>query len=215
MIRKYCTLSYGEELSKKYSEQINSSNLDITVYTNFPEYFNKKTVLYERKEFSYYEKITFLLKLVKENFSRYTYFDIDSYDLLNNNFSFSKNKVYCYKIFDLRKMKYLDINLLKNYPGVAALAGIYNQYGYELCKYPHERLISVPYLNEIDSIIKEVKNLQGIFEEIYPEGKVWKDNSLTRFAKKGCGYGEGGALAGILNKYKIKLEVFDKLNLFL
>ena len=215
MIRKYCTFSFGEELCNKYSKEINDSKLDITVLTNLPQYFTKKTVLYEREEFSYFEKIVFLLNLINENFNRFTYFDIDSYKLIDSDFSFSNDTVYTYKIYDNSKFKHLDVSLLKTYPGVAALANIYSKYGYELCKYPHERLISIPYLNEIDSINKEVKDLQSIFEEVYPKGKVWEDKSLTRFAKKGCGYGEGGALAAVLNRYNVRIDTFNKKNLFL
>lgn len=213
---KYCTLSYGINFCREYGPTINQSIQDITVLTNFTTLFsNKPTKFYSRNEFSYYEKIILLLKLVKEYKQRVTYFDVDSYNLVDFDYVYDNNSVYTYKIYDNSKYKNTKRELIEQYPGVLALYDIYNKYGYELCKYPHERIISIPYSDKINNVLEEIQDLQDPFEVSYPKGKVWKDKDLTLFAKNGCGYGEGGALAAVLHKHNIKLQVFYNENKFL
>ena len=55
----YCTFIYGKELHDLYSTKLDefSKKCNLQILTDNPEYFsNANTILYERNEFSYYEK---------------------------------------------------------------------------------------------------------------------------------------------------------------
>ena len=55
----YCTFIHGKELHDLYSTKLDefSKKYNLQVLTDRPKYFsNANTVLYNRSEFSYYEK---------------------------------------------------------------------------------------------------------------------------------------------------------------
>jgi hypothetical protein len=210
----YCTLVYGEELHDLHSKELDkfSETHDLIVLTNLPQYFlNAETILYERNEFSYYEKLPFLFSLVKEHKNRVVYFDVDSIDLVKDkNFGFDNKSAYSYKIF--KNTDYTDTQLRTD-DGLNILCDIYSELGYEMCDYLHERIISIPYSQKIDKMFKEIVKLQPVFEENYSKGKKWKSYDFKRYSKIGCGYGEGGALSIILKNNNINILPLIEKNL--
>ena len=199
-------MSIGESHSLKYSNDINefAKHNEVYVLTNYPEYFQNCIIQnYNRNVFSYYEKLPFFLSLVKEYKKRVVYFDVDSINLIKDkNFGFDNESVYSYKIF--KNTNYTDTQLRTD-SALNVLCDIYSELGYKMCDYLHERIISIPYSQNINKIFKEIVKLQPIFEEKYPKGKEWNNHSFKNYSKNGCGYGEGGALSVILRNNNIKI----------
>jgi hypothetical protein len=210
----YCTLVYGKKLHDLYFEELDnfSKTNNLVILTDQPDYFlNSKTILYKRNEFSYYEKLPFILSLVKEHKERVVYFDVDSIDLVKDkNFGFDNKSAYSYKIF--KNTDYTDTQLRTD-DGLNILCDIYSELGYEMCDYLHERIISIPYSQKIDKMFKEIVKLQPVFEENYSKGKQWKSYDFKRYSKIGCGYGEGGALSIILKNNNINILPLIEKNL--
>jgi len=210
----YCTFIYGKELHDLYSTKLDefSKKCNLQILTDRPEYFsNANTVLYERNEFSYYEKLPFLLSLIKEYKERVLFFDVDSLDLIEDkNFGFDKTSAYSYYIF--KNSNYTEKQLREEY-GLDILCDIYLELGYEMCDYLHERVISIPYSEKIDKIYKELIKLKPIFEKKYPKGKDWDDVNFQKYSKTGCGYGEGGALSVILRNNNVNVLSLVEKNL--
>ena len=182
----------------------------MVILTDQPNYFlNAKTILYKRNEFSYYEKLPFFLSLVKEYKKRVVYFDADSLSLVKDkDFGFDKESTYSYKIF--KNTNYTDTQLRTD-DALNILCDIYSEIGYEMCDYLHERIISIPYSENINKIFKEIIKLQPIFEKKYPKGKEWNNHNFKNYSKNGCGYGEGGALSIVLKNNNIKvLQLIEK-----
>jgi len=213
-IMMYCTLVYGKKLHDLYFEELDnfSKTNNLVILTDQPDYFlNSKTILYKRNEFSYYEKLPFILSLVKEHKERVVYFDVDSIDLVKDkNFGFDNKSAYSYKIF--KNTDYTDTQLRTD-DGLNILCDIYSELGYEMCDYLHERIISIPYSQKIDKMFKEIVKLQPVFEENYSKGKQWKSYDFKRYSKIGCGYGEGGALSIILKNNNINILPLIEKNL--
>lgn len=210
----YCTVSVGEEISKKYQYEINqlSKSQKVVILTDSPQYFkNCEIIHYKRNIFSYYEKLPFLLRLVLENKQRIVYFDVDSINLIDNKFDFDMESVYTYKIFQNENF---TIEKLREDSGYTLTLDIYEKLGYKMCNYVHERFISIPYSEKVKSVLDDILMLQPIFEETYSKNKVWKNPSrlnLKRYSETGCGYGEGGALSVVLKNHDINIKsIFGK-----
>lgn len=208
----YCTFIYGKELHDLYSTKLDefSKKCNLQILTDNPEYFsNANTILYERNEFSYYEKLPFLLSLIKEYKERVLFFDVDSLNLIKDkDFGFDNKSAYSYQIF--KNSNYTEQELRTNY-GLDVLCDIYSELGYEMCDYLHERIISIPYSQKINDIFNEITKLQPIFEKKYPKGKNWQGADFSKYSQIGCGYGEGGALSVVLKNNNINfLPLIEK-----
>ena len=208
----YCTMIYGNELHDSHCIELDefSKSNELFVLTNQPEYFlNAKTILYDRNEFSYYEKLPLLLSLIQKEKKRVTYFDADSLNLVKDkDFGFDNKSVYSYEIF--KNTNYTEKQLRTNH-GLDILCDIYSELGYEMCDYLHERIISIPYSQKIDDIFNEIVKLKPIFEKKYPKGKDWKKTDFSKYSQIGCGYGEGGALSVVLKNNNINfLPLIEK-----
>lgn len=205
-------MSIGEYHSKKYSNDINefAKDKEVHVLTNYPEHFKNCIVQnYDRTIFSYYQKLPFLLSLVLKIKNRVTYFDSDSIDLVKNkDFKFDNKSAYTYKIF--YNTNYTNEELRTD-TALSILCDIYEELGYEMCNYLHERVLSIPYSSKIKKVFDEIVKLQPIFEEKYPKGKEWNKHDFKNYSKNGCGYGEGGALSIVLKNNNIKvLQLIEK-----
>lgn len=210
----YCTLSVGKEISENYSGDINrlATKYDVVVLTDSPEYFSKCNLIeYSRDVFSYYEKLPLLLSLVLQNKERVTYFDADSVNLIEDkNYEFDNESVYTYKIYE---QKGFTEKQLRNDVGVDVMLDIYEELGYKICDYLHERILSIPYSKKVALVLEEILELQPLFEERYPKGKKWvnsnRDN-IQKFSNTGCGYGEGGALSIVLKNNNIPTKTLEE-----
>ena len=218
----YATLCVGEKWCKENADDVNDlgKNNIVYVYTDFPDYFpNCKIVEYTRSEFSYYEKLPFWLRLIIKHKKRVVYIDCDSVKTIpmqiirSGSANFDKKSVYTFTIFD-NPLALLE--RMKKNPSLVQLIEIYKELGYDpLCFYLHEKLLSLPYKkNETEFILKEILNLQSIFEEKYYKGRFWEGipndetgtHECNKWSKYGCGYGEGGAISILVHNLNIPIK---------
>ena len=210
----YATMCIGNEFISLYKDIINSfsENNNLHIITDNPNEFpNAHCYEYNRDVFSYYEKLPFILSLVLNNKDRVLYFDADSIELIEDKeFIFDNNSVYSYKIYEHKS--YTEEELRKD-EGMAVMLDIYQELGYKMCDYLHERILSIPYSEKIPLILEEIVELQPLFEERYPKGKNWDTPSrddIQSFSNVGCGYGEGGALSVVLKNNNINVKTLKE-----
>ena len=214
----FCTLCYGDYFAKKYSSDINkiSENHSIYVYTNKPEYFKStcNIIEYKRKEFSYFEKLVLIFNVMDKCKERVTYFDSDSIDteqvqsmLVGTNRKFEDETIYTYKVF---KNEEYSIEDLSTDPSLYTLMNVYRELGFQdvRCNYPHERILSIPYIHNKFKRLKEgVLSVQSVWENNWPMGKNWiEKHRCNKWSQFGCGYAEGGALSIYVKELKINLD---------
>ena len=220
----FCTLCYGDYWPKKYSADINkiSENHSIYVYTNKPGYFKSSCniIEYKRKDFSYFEKLVLLLNLIDTHKERVTYFDSDSIymeqvqSMLNDTHTkFNEETIYTHKVYQNEKY---SISELSKDVSLVILMNVYKQLGFDnvICNYPHERILSIPYIpNKFETLKENILNVQSIWEENWYMGKDWPSNhQCNRWSQYGCGYGEGGALSIYAKELNIKLDIISSVN---
>lgn len=222
----YATLCVGEKWCKQNADDINDlgKNNLVYVYTDFAEYFpNCKIVEYTRKDFSYYEKLPFWLNLIIKHKERVVYIDSDSIEtipmqILRKGITNLDNKsVYTFTMFNNPSYAY---ERLKKNPSLVQLMEIYQELGYDpICFYLHEKLLSLPYKkDETELILKEILNLQSIFEEKYYKGRFWEGiphdetgtHECNKWSKYGCGYGEGGAISILIHNLNIPIKTIKE-----
>ena len=102
-------------------------------------------------------------------------------------------------------------------PYVIGGSKVYKELGFEnvICRYIHERIISIPYISSKFNELKEnVLKVQSIWEENWSIGKKWigypidetGTHECNRWSRYGCGYGEGGALSIYCKQLDINSE---------
>ena len=217
------TLCIGKEWCEKYSEAINLLSYKHKVYvlTDYPEFFTKcNTGIYIREEFSYYEKISNLLKICNYTKQRVTHFDAnkinhDSFQLiLNNDYQpFKDDTIYCAEIYYNESY---PLSTAHRNPALATLTEGIKEIGcdFDRCNYIDEKVISIPYSDFTDTLHRSILTVQSLWEKLYPKDKVWtgiphdefNTHELNKWAKQGCGYGEGGALSIFVKKLNINKE---------
>jgi hypothetical protein len=72
--------------------------------------------------------------------------------------------------------------------------------------YIGEAIMSLPYSNNTESILKDLIDLQSDWENKFNQNIITENKKLKRYASYGVGYGEGGALTAVLQKYNTKLQ---------
>lgn len=213
----FCTLSVGEEWCKKYSNKIDDIGKlhEMYVYTDFGDYFpNCNIIKYTRNDFSYFEKLVLLFEVMSKHKKRVTYFDCDSTEepklqmILNNLHNpFDEESIYTYKLF--KNVEY-SIEDLSTDPSLYTLMNVYRELGFKdvRCNYPHERILSLPFIPKKYKKLKEkVLNVQPIWEKNWSMGKYWTGtHPCNKWSQCGCGYAEGGALSLYAKKLQIKLK---------
>ena len=218
------TVCIGEDWCKEYSDNINqlASEHRVYVLTDYPQYFKKCiTSIYLREDFSYFEKLTSLLKICINNKQRVTHFDAnklnhESFQLLINkdNQPFKSDTIYCAEIFFNEAY---PLSVAHRNPTLATLTEGIKEIGcdFDKCNYIDEKIISIPYIQETPLLCKHILSVQHLWEKLYPQGKIWHgephDNTGThesnKWSKQGCGYGEGGALSVFVKKLNINKEI--------
>ena len=213
----FATLCVGIDWCEKHSQAINDigENHTIYVYTDCPHYFpNCNIIQYTRSDFSYFEKLVLLFNVMDECNERVTYFDCDSTKrnqvqlMLNGlNQPFDNKSIYTYKVF--KNVEY-SIEDLSTDPSLYILMNVYRELGFKdvRCNYPHERILSLPFIPKKYKKLKEkVLNVQPIWEKNWSMGKAWiGTHPCNKWSQYGCGYAEGGALSIYAKELKINLE---------
>lgn len=207
----YATMCIGQNWIDKYKDIINefSKSNTIHILTDVISEFNNTNVhLYQRDVFSYYEKINFILDLVKEYNQRITYIDCDWLSTYNTLLEYDNNSLYTYRIFDLDE--YNDVtewftDIERDFR--KSLLTDISSKGF-ITEYVPEALISFPNLKNIDDIISDIKTLQPIIEKTYNKESLTTPR-LNRY-KHGIGYAEGWSISAVSVKYDIPLKIVDR-----
>ena len=209
----YATMCVGKEWNREFKKSIKNfaENNILYILTDSPEsYQNNLTVKYERKVFSYFEKIRFIFDIIKINSKRVTYIDANKIKKYNANILFNDEKIYTGRLFSLEHLyKYYftsttlsDIGLIFEKIGVKDLKHYLSSLADK--KYPREHILSVPYLINIEEIINDLKIIQPYLESYY--NSVPRTPSLKRYSEVGVGYAEGWALVAIAIKYGLEIK---------
>jgi len=203
----YATFITGKEYRDKYISQVQKEIVgkDIHILTDTPELFpNSKTELYTRDVFSYYEKLLFLVRKVLERKERVTFIDCDWLKGLHLNFKLEKDTFYTYALFKFEEFQNRPFSM----EGINMVIDVLEKNNFTLKKdvYIGEAIMSLPYSNKTESILQDLIYLQADWENKFNQNIVTENRKLKRYASYGVGYGEGGALTAVLQKYNVKLQ---------
>lgn len=203
----YATFIAGSEYGAKYTSQVQkeAENKDVHILTDSPELFpNCKTELYDRKVFSYYDKLTFLVRTVLERKERVTFIDCDWFRGLHLGLELEKDTFYSYAIWSYEDFAHKPfsmegINMVKE----ALSRKNFNSYN---DIYIGEAILSLPYISNLKNILNDLVELQDVWENVFNQSIDTENPKLKRYASYGVGYGEGGALTAVLQKYGVTLK---------
>lgn len=195
---EFATLCVGKEWCYEWKDDINnfSKSHKLHLLTDCRSWFDFQTYNYNSKQFSYYDKLIFLLDLMQLKKQRITYLDVDKLQLYNN-IDYDNKSCYVYntiktpilsEVFESTRKEIHDYLDIENESDV----------------YTQEALISLPYTSEFKNIKKDILELRGIVERNFGNRK-WDNPKLNRYSKHGIGYGEGSALTAVLLKYNIDI----------
>tara|TARA_B100000900_G_scaffold360226_1_gene332183 strand:+ start:7941 stop:8576 length:636 start_codon:yes stop_codon:yes gene_type:complete len=202
---EFATMCIGKDWSFEWKDNIRQfhDKHKLHLLTDCSVWFEFKTYDYESKEFSYYDKLIFLLDLMESNKKRITYLDVDKLEQYNN-IDYDTTSAYVYNVIDT-PMYLSDVfestrKEIHNHLNIKNESNVYTQ----------EALISLPYTSEFKNIKKDIIELKDIVERNFGN-KKWDNPKLNRYSKQGIGYGEGSALTAVLLKYNIPIvNVYSK-----
>lgn len=203
----YATFIAGDEYRKKYTAQVQREvrDKDVHILTDQPHLFpNNKTELYNKPIFSYYDKLIFLVSKVLERKERVTFIDCDWFSGLHQGIELQKDTFYTYALFKFEDFANKPFSM----EGVKMVEEVLEEHNYTLNRdvYIGEALMSLPYLSSTEDTLKDLITLQKPWEEKFNQNIQTTNTRLKRWASYGVGYGEGGALTAVLQKYGVKLE---------
>ena len=196
---EFATMCIGKEWNKKWKDDIKNFHHQHTLHllTDCGDWFDFKSYEYN-KEFSYYDKLIFLLDLMTVKKKRITYIDADKLKIYNN-IEYDDSSVYTYNISHwpvVLDETYINVkNEIHNY--------LKTEDNYDI--YAQEALISLPYTSDFENMKKDIIGLQPIIENTYHNRGGWKSPKLNRYSKHGKGFGEGSALTAVLFKYNLNI----------
>jgi len=189
----------GKELVFDWKKDVTAFNnfKKLNILTDCSGWFISDTYEYKKKEFSYYDKLIFLLDLMESKRKRITYIDVDKLQYYGN-IDYDDESCYVYNItstpIHLSNVFESTRKEIHNHLNIKNESDIYAQ----------EALISLPYTSEFENIKKDIIELQPIVERNFGNRK-WNSPKLNRYSRHGIGYGEGSALTAVLLKYNIPI----------
>lgn len=203
----YATLITGKEYGEKFTHQVQRESVgrDVHILTDRPELFpNCKTERYEKKVFSYYDKLTFLVKTVLERKQRVTYIDCDWFTGLHLGLDLQEDTFYTYALWKFEDFADKPFSM----EGIGMVIDALNRSNYKLDKdlYIGEAIMSLPYLPCTQGILDDLLSLQHEWESTFSQNLKTKNGKLKRYSSYGVGYGEGGALTAVLQKHNVNLK---------
>ena len=195
---EFATMCIGKEWVFDWKDNITDflNKHKLHLLTDCEDVFDFKSYKYN-KEFSYYDKLIFLLDVMSLKKKRITYLDAD--------------KLHQYRNIDYDETSCFVYNTTK-WP--ESLTPTFKKVKSEIHEYlntednddiyAQEALISLPYTDDFENIKKDILELQPIVERNFGNRK-WNNSKLNRYSKYGIGYGEGSALTAVLLKYNIDI----------
>ena len=196
---EFATLCVGKELVFDWKTDIRTfSNIKkLNILTDCSEWFISDTHEYKKKEFSYYDKLIFLMDLMESKRKRITYIDVDKLQYYGN-IEYDDKSCYVYNITST------PIHLSNVFESTRKEIHDYLNIKNESDIYVQEALISLPYTTDFKNIKKDIIELQSIVERNFGKRK-WNNPKLNNYSRYGIGYGEGSALTAVLLKYNIPI----------
>lgn len=195
---EFATMCIGKDWVFDWKDEItefhNKHNLHLL--TDCSEWFDFESYKYN-KEFSYYDKLIFLLDIMTLKKKRITYLDVDKLQQYN---SIDYDEKSCYVYNTTTTPIKLSNEFASTREEIHKHLNIKNTS--EI--YVQEALISLPYTHDFENIKKDILELQPIVERNFGNRK-WNNSKLNRYSKYGIGYGEGSALTAVLLKYNIDI----------
>jgi hypothetical protein len=203
----YATFITGEEYGPRYAQQVirEVKGKDVHILTDKPELFPEcKTELYDKEVFSYYDKLTFLVRKVLERKQRVTFIDCDWFSGLHEGFDMEPDTFYTYALFKFKDFEKKPFAM----EGINMVIDVLEKNNFNLKRdvYIGEAIMSLPYLDCAQNILDDLYTLQVDWEAKFNQNVKTDNQSISRYARYGVGYGEGGALTAILQKYNVKLK---------
>lgn len=202
------SLSVGAKYSKKYSKNLKRflpTNIKVYILTDFPHLFDFcNPIKYTRDVFSYFEKITFSLKLSMDLKEDVLYTDIDYFHSIDESI-FSKkiqtNSFLYEKIWPDYPYSYLETlpPALLDYYKIKEKIKIENI---------HERIFYIPYSDKIENLYNDLIQIKDIWEMESIE-KLKTGKALVKYSKIGIGYGEGIPFSLALEYNNVKKEKYN------
>ena len=196
---EFATMCIGKELVFDWKKDVTAFNnfKKLNILTDCSGWFISDTYEYKKKEFSYYDKLIFLLDLMESKRKRITYIDVDKLQYYGN-IDYDDESCYVYNItstpIHLSNVFESTRKEIHNHLNIKNESDIYAQ----------EALISLPYTSEFENIKKDIIELQPIVERNFGNRK-WNSPKLNNYSRYGIGYGEGSALTAVLLKYNIPI----------
>lgn len=197
-MKEFATMCIGKEWCFEWKDEINefSNNHTLHLLTDCENWFDFETYKHD-KEFSYYDKLIFLLDIMSLKKKRITYLDVDKLHYYGNidyddlscyTYNITTTPIHLSNVFQTTRTQIHKYLKLKNTSEI----------------YVQEGLISLPYTSQFKNIKKDILELQSIVENNFGKRK-WNNSKLNRYSKNGIGYGEGSALTAVLLKYNINI----------
>lgn len=194
---EFATMCIGKDWCYDWKDDIREfhSKHKLHLLTDCGEWFNFESYKHN-KEFSYYDKLIFLLDIMTLTKKRITYLDVDKLQYYGN-IDYDDSSCYTYNTIttpNLSNVFEKTRQQIHNHLKIKDTSEIYAQEG----------LISLPYTSDFKNIKKDIIELRSIVECNFGNRK-WNNSKLNRYSKHGIGYGEGSALTAVLLKYKINI----------
>lgn len=197
-MKEFATMCIGKEWVFDWKDDIRKfhSKHNLHLLTDCGEWFTFESYKHD-KEFSYYDKLIFLLDIMTLKKKRITYLDVDKLQHYGN---IDYDDSSCYVYNTITTPTYLSSVFESTRREIHNHLNIKN----ESNVYTQEALISLPYTDKFENIKKDIIELQPIVKRNFNNRK-WKNKQLNRYSNIGVGYGEGSALTAVLLKYNINI----------
>lgn len=196
----------GTEWVSLYKESIQnfSKSSELHLLTDSKDNFhNCKVYEYGQKEFSYYDKLIFIFKLLVKYKTRVTYIDSDWISKYNTDTKFDTKSIYSYHIYDLNEKNIVTDFFKESEFKIRKEILNYIDFHGKLNYYIPEALISIPYSDKINNAFKDIKLLKKYIESYYNRENT--NPRFNKYKKHGIGYGEGWALSAVSLKFNYNI----------
>jgi hypothetical protein len=206
----YASMCVGPSWVSSYKESINkfSEKNELHLLTDSDDIFKNCIIYkYDKKEFSYYDKLIFIFDLLQKYKTRITYIDSDWLSKYNTNIEFDNISLYSYKIFDLNQENDVTDFFMDTEYKVRDEILSYIDCKERLDYYIPEALISIPYSNNIYDMYDDIKTLKKYVESYYNQENT--NPRFVRYKKYGIGFAEGWGLSAVAHKFKYNLKGTD------
>ena len=150
----YATFITGNEYGPRYAQQVvrEVKGKDVHILTDKPELFPEcKTELYDKEVFSYYDKLTFLVRKVIERKQRVTFIDCDWFSGIHESFEMEPDTFYTYALFKFEEFEKKPFAM----EGINMVIDVLEKNNFHLNRdvYIGEAIMSLPYLDCTQDIL--------------------------------------------------------------